>query len=248
MNILILDDEQSARANVRYFLENSGLNISNILEAASVKEAEEIIQSFQPDTMFLDINLPDGLSFDFLLRLPAHKKQCKIIFISAYDEYAIKAFRFSAVDYLLKPINPSEFDEVLKKIQEGIHDQHYQLQQLNDDLRKKHAAFNRIALKDQHSVHFVDIPNIVLCQSQNTYTLFKLLSGEQLLITKTLKSYETLLTEKGFFRPHKTALINLQHVKKYDKRDGGVIVMKDNSQIPLSRFKKEIFLKILSSM
>lgn len=248
MNVFILDDEKNARENVKYFLSNSHLDIENIREASSVEEAEEVIKDFSPHVMFLDINLDDGLSFDFLIRLPEEKKKCKIVFISAYDDYAIKAFRFNAVDYLLKPIDPRQFEEVLQKLEDQFETHQGQLEQLNDAFSSPRKPPNKLVLKDQQHIHLVNIDEIVLCTSENNYTRFYFQDQPELLISKTLKEFEEILKGHGFFRTHKTTLVNLIHVNKYDRREGGSIEMSNGQTIPLSRFKKDLFMEILDKM
>lgn len=248
MKVFILDDEKSSRENIKFFLRDSILSPEQIQEASSVKEGFEILSSFDPDVMFLDINLNDGLSFDLLLRLGVDKRKAKIVFISAYDSYAVKAFRFNAVDYILKPINPKEFEEVLEKIDLTETEDQSQIEGLMNAFNGKKNELSKLALRDQYAIHLVEINDIIHCKSENNYTLFKLKDGKELLISKTLKEYENLLKSEGFFRPHKSTLINLRHVSKYDKRDGGFIIMADQSVVPLSRFKKDFFMKIVRSM
>ncbi|MCV9385183.1 LytR/AlgR family response regulator transcription factor [Reichenbachiella ulvae] len=247
MKIFILDDEKNARETVKAYLKKSDQDITVIEEASSIEEAIEKLSTFKPDLAFLDINLPDGLSFDLLARLGLDQIDFKIIFISAYDNYAIKAFKFNAIDYILKPVDPQELKLALDRAIQADQSK-VQLQNLSEDFSNEAKSLNRLVLKDQHSIQIVNIADIVRCQSENNYTLFNFVDGNQTLITRTLKEYEEMLKGKLFFRPHKSHLINLRHLKKFDKSDGGTIEMTDGSTVPLSRFKKDIFLQVLDQL
>ena len=247
MRIFLLDDEPNARETIKSYLQNSSLEYSELREAESIESAVEVLKTYQPDLAFLDINLPDGLSFDLLARIGLHNINFKIIFISAYDTYAIKAFKFNAIDYILKPVDPQEFNLSIQRASDNLQSQE-QLANLQEDFTNQAHTLNKLVLKDHQSIRIVDIDEIVKCQSENNYTLFSLTDGEQILITRTLKEYEEILKGKLFFRPHKSHLINLKHLKKYDKADGGVIEMSDGSSVPLSRFKKDIFMKVLDQL
>ncbi len=247
MKVFLLDDEDNARSTVKSYLLNSSIEVSELKEANSVATALEVLSSFKPDLAFLDINLPDGLSFDILARIGLDNINFKIIFISAYDTYAIKAFKFNAIDYILKPVDPQEFTLSIQRASHNLQS-HEQLQNLKEDFTNEAQALNKLVLKDNQSIRIVDIHEIIRCQSENNYTLFSLKDGEQILITRTLKDYEDILKGKLFFRPHKSHLINLKHLKKYDKADGGQIEMSDGSTVPLSRFKKDIFMKVLDKL
>lgn len=247
MKVFLLDDEDNARSTVKSYLLNSSIEVSELKEANSVATALEVLSSFKPDLAFLDINLPDGLSFDILARIGLNNINFKIIFISAYDTYAIKAFKFNAIDYILKPVDPQEFTLSIQRASHNLQS-HEQLKNLKEDFTNEAQALNKLVLKDNQSIRIVDIHEIIRCQSENNYTLFSLKDGEQILITRTLKDYEDILKGKLFFRPHKSHLINLKHLKKYDKADGGQIEMSDGSTVPLSRFKKDVFMKVLDQL
>jgi len=245
MNILIVDDEQNARETVKAYLKKTPLAKATIEEADSIDSTLKALDNFKPDLALLDINLSDGTSFDLLSRLD--QIHFKIIFISAHDEYAINAFRFNALDYILKPINPLEFSEAIKKVMAAdILPTKDQLSSLNQSISEKSS--NRLVLKDSQSIYVVDIKDIIHCKSESNYTVFYLEDGSQITISKTLAEYEELLRGKGFFRPHRSYLINLYQIKKYDKREGGFIQMKNNENVPLSRGKKDIFMQLIEKL
>lgn len=246
MEIFLLDDEENARKTVISYL-NKYLTNFEITERDSLKEGLEYLKKNQPDLAVLDINLDSGTSFDLLSQLEEINFQ--VIFISAYDQYAIKAFKYNAIDYILKPINPVELQDALQKATTSIESNNLskqQLEKLRSDLKQQ--SIQRITLKDNQSIHFVDIENIVRCKSENNYTVFSLKEGSDLIVSKTLGDFEDLLKERLFFRSHRSHLINLANIKRYDKREGGFIEMCNGDIVPLSRNKKEIFLKVIDQL
>ncbi|MEO1254963.1 MAG: LytTR family DNA-binding domain-containing protein [Bacteroidota bacterium] len=241
MNILILDDESHARISVKSYLERFLDTEYTVWEAVDISEALDATKEAEIDLAFLDIHLNSGTSFDFL----AHFEEIsfKIIFISGHDEYAIKAFRFNAVDYILKPIAPREFEEAIEKIMEAIPLSVGQLDSLTADINAD--VIEKIVLKDLQSVYFVPIKDIIYCQSENNYTTFLLLDGSEITISKTLKGYEDMLRPLHFFRTHRSFLINLKLVRSFDKKEGGSIIMTNGSAIPLARNKRDTFIKLM---
>lgn len=241
MNILILDDELHARISIKSYLVRF-LNIEyRVFEAGDIPRAITIANEHKIDLAFLDVNLNQGTSFDFLAQL--EEITFKIIFISGHDEYAVKAFRFNAVDYILKPIEPREFEEAMEKVTTASPISTQQLDKLTSDIHAN--TIEKIVLKDIHSVYFVAIKDIIYCQSENNYTSFFLRDGGEITISKTLKGYENMLRPAGFFRTHRSFLINLKLIRSFDKKEGGFINMIDGSIIPLARNKREIFTKLM---
>lgn len=246
MKIFLLDDETNARETVKAYLKRvPGLN-PDIQEASSIEEARSIMNDFRPELALLDINLQDGTSFDLLSVLDPSTINFNIIFISAHDTYAIKAFKFNAIDYILKPINPLEFNEAIAKCLSSKPLDSHQLQSFNETMDQK--KFDRLVLKDSQAIHFVEIDELVYCKSESNYTTFYLQDSSEIIISKTLAEYEELLRGTGFFRPHRSYLINLYQIKKYDKREGGSIRMKNDKDVPLSRGKKDIFMQLIDRL
>jgi two-component system LytT family response regulator len=243
MNILLLDNERSARETIKAYLKKFDFEKPVIEEASSIKEAELILQRFDPDLGILDINLDEGTSFYLLSRIP--EIDFKIIFVSAYDQYAVKAFKFNALDYILKPINPMEFNAALEKSLSSPKTNQAQLQGFTETINQK--RFDKLVLRDSKAIHFVKIDEIIHCKSESNYTSFITENGE-IVISKTLGEYEDLLRTKGFFRSHRSHLINLHQIKKFDRRDGGTIQMTNDEHVPLARNKKEIFMKLIDTM
>ena len=166
-----------------------------------------------------------------------------MIFITAFDNFAVKAFKFSAVDYILKPVNDSEFQQSVQNTLKLIKTEGYNEKQneLLLEYYQKKTQQGKIVLRTTEALHIIDISDIIYCKSDNAYTWFFLTTGEEIIVSKGIKEYVSLLEEYGFFRPHQSYLVNLNYVKKIDKGDGGFIVLKNGKEIPVSlRQKKKI--------
>ena len=201
-----------------------------------------------PDILFLDIQLTDGNSFIFIEQA---RPQSMIVFTTAYDEFAVKAFKLCAIDYILKPIDPKELNIAVQKVfdkVELLNSKTVQSDKLNSLIQNiKSDKINRIALRDINGYKFVNIKDIVRCEADDNYTNFMLNNGNQILVSKTIKEYETLLQESDFFRAHKTHLINLHHIKSFESVSGTAI-MNDGSKIAVARRRKDEFLKLFLSL
>jgi two-component system LytT family response regulator len=211
-------------------------------EADSVKTGTELLLKTDPQVVFLDIHLGDGSGFDLLEEVNKRGKlNSQIVFITAHEQYAIKAFRFSALDFLLKPVDPDELEKVISKIKNVLvkSESVAHIDLLLENIRKKVDNFKRIALSTADGIHLFEISDIIRCESEDNYTKFYIKNNKPVLISKTLKEYEDLLTEHGFERIHQSHLINLSYLKSYIKKDGGYVVMADNSNLPISQRKKE---------
>jgi len=211
-------------------------------EADSVKTGTELLLKTEPQVVFLDIHLGDGSGFDLLEEVNKRGKlNSQIVFITAHEQYAIKAFRFSALDFLLKPVDPDELEKVISKIKNVLvkSESVAHIDLLLENIRKKVDNFKRIALSTADGIHLFEISDIIRCESEDNYTKFYIKNNKPVLISKTLKEYEDLLTEHGFERIHQSHLINLSYLKSYIKKDGGYVVMADNSNLPISQRKKE---------
>lgn len=241
---IIIDDEEEGRSTLTNMLHNFCKNVKVVAEADSVLTGIEIIQKNECDILFLDIQLQDGTGFDILEKTDRH--DFKIIFVTAYDQYAIKAFKFSAFDYLLKPIDPEQLIETVKKIESNKSSENY-----TDEVKtliSNQKKIKTIALPSFEGIRFIKMNNIIRCESESNYTKFFLASKEEILITKTLKEYDELLSTMNFCRVHQSHLINMNHVDRYIKGEGGTIIMTDGSEIEVSRRKKDEFLKRMMSI
>jgi two-component system LytT family response regulator len=249
---ILIDDDANLRSGLKSMLGIYAPEIDIIGEADSVKTGVLILQALQPQVVFMDIQLGDGNGFDILeqLAIKNGKSSSHIVFVTAYEEYAIKAFRFSALDFLLKPIDPEELEKVIGKIKQVVEkkDNYAHIDLLLENIRKKVDHFKRIALSTADGIHLFEISDIIRCESEDNYTKFYLKNNKPVLISKTLKEYEELLTEHGFERIHQSHLINLAYLKSYIKKDGGYVVMSDNSNLPISQRKKDRLQELLRNL
>lgn len=243
---LIIDDEQRTRELIAKMIESFDLGIEAIPGGENVKSGLEAIASIQPDLVFLDIQMPDGTGFDLLKAVP--EKNFEVIFITAHEEFAIKAIKFSALDYILKPVDPEELRAAVERALEAINSEvsEPQFEALQNNIQPNQKR--RLVLKTQESVHVVDLDQIIRCEADRNYTSFFLKEGRKILVSRTLKDYETLLTGHNFLRVQQSHLINLNYVDRYDKGNGGAVVMKDGSEVPLSPAKRDIFFQILENL
>jgi two-component system LytT family response regulator len=250
LNSIIIDDVEMARKALRTDLEDYCPDVRVIGEADGVSTGIEAIRKSKPDLIFLDIQMDDGTGFDLLRQMSG--QQFQVIFTTAFSDFAIKALRFSAVDYLLKPIDSEELIAAVKKAQEysvatSPAAPSYDL--LMENLRQmgQHKA-KKIALNTQEKVHIVPMDDIIRLESHSNYTLFYLRGSQKILVTRTLKEYEELFHDHNFLRIHNSHLINLDFLKEFVKAEGGFAIMSDNSQVPVSSRKRDILLKKLSEL
>jgi two-component system LytT family response regulator len=250
ISAILIDDDVNLRNGMKGLLQLYAPQITIIGEADSVVSGVEAIESLKPQVVFLDIQLNDGTGFDILEKITALNRTTKahIVFITAHEQYAIKAFRFSALDFLLKPVDPDELQKVIQKIKAEIekNDSSSHIDLLLENIRKKVDNFKRIALSTSDGIHLFDVSDIIRCESEDNYTKFFIKNSKPILISKTLKEYEELLTEHCFVRVHQSHLINLAFLKSYIKKDGGYVIMADNSNVPISQRKKEQLQEILT--
>lgn len=242
---IVIDDEKQSRSALLSELDQYKDVLKVIGEGDSMSSAIEVINDYHPDLVFLDIHLGDGMGFNVLERVSWTK--FKLVFVTAYDEYAIKAFKFNAIDYILKPVSTEDIANLmgrLKKIEpmeENI---------LNKNFLNNFSSANpkRIAISNSDGVHLIDIEEIVRCEADGNYTKIFTTNGEVILTSKTLKEYDTLLLDFNFERVHNSHLVNMRHIKKYLNKDSGYLQMSDGSQIPVSQRKKSYVLSILDKV
>jgi two-component system, LytTR family, response regulator len=240
---VLIDDDSNLRDGLRKLLAHFAPDISIIGEAEDVKTGVEIMDNLKPQVVFLDIQLIDGSGFDILEKIAAKngKITAHIVFITAYEEYAIKAFRFSALDFLLKPVDIDELEIVIGKIRATVDkkDSYAHIDLLLENIRKKVDTYKRIALTTAEGINLYDVSDIIRCEGESNYTTFYIKNSKPIVISRTLKEYEEMLAEYGFERIHQKHLINLAYLKSYVKRDGGFVVMADDTELPISIRKKE---------
>ncbi|MEP7238898.1 MAG: LytTR family DNA-binding domain-containing protein [Ferruginibacter sp.] len=244
MKILITDNEPHLRQSLKELLLAFCANITVIEEADGVKTGIEKIKSFQPDIVFLDVEMEDGTGFDLLKQLPEHNFQ--LVFITAHNKYAIDAFKFSAIDYLLKPVDPVALQASVEKAGKNIRnkDLHNQVQVLMQQLSGINHE-RRIVLKDLEKIYFIKVADILYCEAAGTYTKFFIQNSDPLLVSKNLKEYESILEPLGFVRTHHSFLVNPDKINAFDKTDGGTLILEGNHMVPISQRKKDFVLALL---
>ncbi|WP_047245729.1 LytR/AlgR family response regulator transcription factor [Maribacter thermophilus] len=235
MKALIVEDKAYIRKGLINILETVETNIEIIGECATVKEAVVVSNACKPELIFLDINLTDGTGFDFLDQ--TEHLSFKTIFITAYEEYALKALKAGAVDYLLKPVDVEELDLALKKIKTLPITE--QKEQINTAKKVWYQDDATLVLSLSDSFQVINLQELLYCESDKGYTTFYLANDKKYVASKPLKEYEEKLEKVNFTRPHQSFMVNLKFIDKYDK--SGVIYLKNGQKIPVSSRKKEAF-------
>ena len=249
---LLIEDDKHLRTGLKALLERYTNDILIIGEAESVKTGIAAIEKLRPQVIFLDIHLTDGTGFDILEQLTKTNGKLKahVVFITAHEQYAVKAFKFSALDFILKPVDPEELQHTMGKIKEAVgkNNSFENIDLLLENIRKKVDNFKRIALSTSDGIHLFEVADIIRCEAKANYTEFFIKNHKPVLISKTLKEYEEMLTEHGFERIHQSHLINLSYLKSYIKSDGGYVIMADNSNIPIAQSKKEKLQELIRAL
>lgn len=244
MTAIIIDDELKGRIALRQKIKDYCPDVELIGEAADGEEGLRLIESSNPNIVFLDIEMPRMSGFDMLQRLP--RKNFHLIFTTAYDQYAIRAIKFAAFDYLLKPVDIEELRAAVQKIQAEKAQEHTgsKLEVLTHNLQNKHSH-GKIAIPTMEGLLFFNVNDIIHIEAQSNYTVFYFNNAPRLTVSKTLKEFEEMLPTDSFFRPHHSHIINMHYIKRYIKGDGGQIEMQNGNFVDVSRRKKEEFLKAI---
>ncbi len=241
---IIVEDERNNRENLQHILKKYCPQIEVVALCSSALEGRQKILEFQPDLVFLDVEMPGGDGFFMLESLP--KLNFEVIFVTAFTNYAVKAIKFSALDYIVKPIDTMELLKSIDKASQKIKEKKENRRMINL-LENQYKEGNKktIALPLSDKIEFVEVANIIRCQADGNYTIFYLKNREKLLISKTLKEYDELLTPFNFLRVHQSHLINMEEIKSFIKTDGGYILMKDETSITISRQRREMVMQKL---
>ncbi len=243
LRAIIIDDEAHMRQSLEKLVKDYCPNIKLVAKADGVETGFDAIKRHHPDLVLLDIQLKDGTGFDLLKKL--EPIDFKVIFITAYDEYAIKAIKFSALDYLLKPVGAEDLKEAIDKAEKlVIKKLNTQLGVLEDDMRS--GGNKKIILKTFENIYLVKVSDIIYCKAEDNYTEFHLLDAVKILVSQTLKEYEEILSDFGFFRVHQSYLINLVHIKRFEKAEGGSVILTDDHKVPVASRKKDQVLELLN--
>jgi two-component system LytT family response regulator len=238
----LIDDEAHSRQTLRALLSDYCPQVDIVGEADGVLSGYKLLQASKLHVLFLDVQMEDGTGFDLLKKLP--QPDFQVIFTTAYDEFAIKAFQYNAIDYLLKPIDIDELLRAVRKINpEQKTENNNRLSNLIEASEKE--QFEKLALSSSEGLHFIELKEIVRLEANANYTSFYLASGEKITVARTIKNFERLLPATDFFRPHQSHMVNLAHVKKVERKDGGYLLMDGNFQVPIARSKKEELMGIV---
>ncbi len=247
LRTIIIDDEAHMRQTLEKMVGSFCPNIKMVATADSVKSGVEKIGNLHPDLILLDIKMKDGTGFDLLKQL--QPVDFKVIFITAYNQYAIKAFKFSAIDYLLKPVDPDELTEAVNKVESVMQkDFNTQLGALEENILSQDKANRKIILKTMDNVHLVKTRNINYCESEGSYCAIHLLNGKKILVSNVLKDYDELLKDAGFYRVHKSFLINIRHIERFEKADGGYVVLENEIKVPVASRKREELMEMFERL
>lgn len=248
MKILLVDNEKEIRLTLKAMVEAWSKGLHTIEEAEGVVTGLEKINSFRPDIVLLDVEMNDGTGFDLLRQVSNPSFQ--LIFTTAHNQYAIQAFRFSAIDYLLKPIDPAELNNALEKAAGKIssNTMQQQLSILLQQYAPKPELEKQIVLKDVDKTYFIRLNDILYCEAQGSYTKFYLTNAEPIFVSRNLRSYEELLAPAGFIRTHHSCLVNPSKIKIYDRKtDSGTLILEGGHSIPVSQRKKDFVLQLLEN-
>ena len=246
INAIIVDDEQHSCKTLSALLEKHCPEIRVLATCSNGTEGLNAIRDFSPHLVFLDVEMPRMNGFEMLEQLPS--VNFHLIFVTSYDAYALKAIRFSAIDYLLKPVDREELIKAVQKVVQRIEvPLPEQLRIILDRMQEPNSRSNKIALPTMEGLQMIPVQNIISCEANDNYTTLLLKDRKKVVVTGTLKAIEELLEDFPFLRVHRSYLVNLDEVEKYVKADGGYLVMSDGAQIYISRNKKDELLKRLVS-
>lgn len=242
INAVIIDDEKLSRDVLKKSLELFCPDINLVAECDNAEDGQKQIETHRPQLVFLDIAMPAKNGFELLKSI--EKIDFQTIFVTAHDEYMIQAIRFSAVDYLLKPFEDKELTDAIARVKERIVEKpnHLNIETFLENMfRKLPGSQMQLCVASSKGFQVLDINNIICCEAQNSYTIFHLINHQQIVSTKPIGDYETLLADAFFIRIHKSWLINMKHVQEYKKAEGGSVIMSNNKELEISRRKKEFF-------
>jgi two-component system LytT family response regulator len=240
---ILIDDEEHCRETLAIQLEKYCPEVKLLAQCSSAAQGLQAINDYQPEVVFLDVEMPLMNGFEMLGKLP--EIAFEVIFTTGYDAYAIKAIRFSALDYLLKPINKDELIKAVSKISRVRQNPiSQQLDILMQKLDHKPVVLQKIALPTLEGYELVPLVNIIQCESDSNYTYVYLKNGKKIVVSRSLKEIEELLEGHSFLRIHYSHLVNLNEIIRYVRGEGGYVVMSDNTTVNVSRSRKEILLKV----
>jgi two-component system LytT family response regulator len=240
---IIIDDEKKCISLLKKMLNDAFPEIEIIATTTKPEDGIKLIRIHEPNLVFIDIEMPNKNGFEVL---EATKDiPYNVLFTTAYQQYALKAIKFSALDYLLKPIDSDELKEAIFRFKSRQQNDHRdnQLNLLFNNLKSNNSNYNRLSLSTSEGMIFINTADILYCEASGGYTFFYMKDGEKIITSRTMKDYEEVLSENQFFRIHHSYLINLSEIKRYVKGEGGIAIMSNNTELPVSKRKKDDFVK-----
>ena len=247
MKILLVDNEKEVRGLLKDMIASISADAYIVEEAEGVETGLQKINTFQPDVIFLDVEMNDGTGFDLMNRVSNPAFQ--LVFTTAHNKYAVQAFKCSAIDYLLKPVDFTELENSLQKAAAAISGNSLskQMAVLMQQLSAKDTSEKQIVLKDSEASYFVKVADILYCEAEGSYTKFYVHNNTPIIISKNLSIYEELLALYGFIRTHHSYLVNPAKIKMYDKADGGTLILDSGHTVPISHRKKDYVMQVLEN-
>jgi two-component system, LytTR family, response regulator len=249
MKAILVDDEKDSLKILEALIANCAPEVQVIASCCDAKDAVARIKALKPEIVFLDVEMRGLTGFDLLNQLPA--KDFEVIFTTSHERFALKALKAGAIDYLVKPVQAEDLKEAVRKVlakQTNNSSSLQQFEMLMNYFKPQKPKVRRVALTASDHLVFVDTNDIVYCESDSNYTTFFLAKGDKVVISKTLKDVEEILEGDDFFRIHASYLINMKHVSKFTRGDGGHVVMSNNQQLTVSRKKKDEFFEMFSKL
>lgn len=245
---IIIEDEPNSREMLTLLLQRHKADIELVDTCSNPTDGIESIAKHQPDLIFLDIQMPKMNGFDMLKKIS--NINFEVIFTTAFDQYAINAIRTSALDYLLKPLDDEDLTAAIEKCKERMIEKKtkFQFENLFNNLTNKNPLDKTLALSASDGISFVKMSDILRVEANGRYAKFYLLNKETILVSKTLGDFEEILSANQFFRIHDSAIINLNHVKKYTRGDGGTVLLSDNTELDVARRRKDEFVKLIPKL
>jgi len=243
---IIIDDDPLVREVISKTIETYCPNVSIIGIAENVKSGVSAINEYEPDLVLLDIKMPDGSGFDLIKHFD--KPDFKVIFISGYMEYAIKGYKFGAIDYILKPIDEEALSLAINRADDVIrYEEKMQFKALEENLNVLNKT-DKVILRTSEHIHLINTNAIIRIEADGNYSTFFIEDGRKVIVSRAIKEWEESLIDKGFHRIHKSHIININKLTYFDKTDSGDVIMSDNSVVPVASRKKEMLLNLFESL
>ena len=244
---VIVEDEEMARKVLKSLLAQYCQDVMVCAEADDITSGQEMIEAFRPDLVFLDIEMPGGSGFKLLNNIK--DIDFEVVFITAYEQFAIKAIRHDALDYLLKPVDPKELVAAVEKVKDAKYKKTLKKQydSLLKNINPDQLTVKKISISTSDKIHLIEVDDIIRCESDNYYTIIYFKDGTSLLVSKTLKEMEQKLEEYNFVRTHKSHLVNMRCIMNFIK-DEMMVLLTDGTKVPVSKRKKERILEVINSL